>query len=203
MVEKEENIDLNDHIYSIDVFMREKEQQSEQLQKDKEQLLGQIGHLQTQLAESNNKLVNAADQSREQQTVVAVSSDSMSAAATAATTDYGRFLSQLHSHIGKKTRALADFVKLVHSLSNHLSSCGSDVDQASILAHIDSGSGLVVDKSPTSSGLLDALKLLLQSSELHQFNAQIVSYMGEQLIHKAALNGYLKFACDLLRKKLV
>ncbi len=34
-----------------------------------------------------------------------------------------------------------------------------------------------------------------------QFNSQIVSYMAEQLVHKAALNGSLKFACDTLKKK--
>jgi len=35
-----------------------------------------------------------------------------------------------------------------------------------------------------------------------QFNSQIVTYMAEQLVHKASLNGNLKFACDFLRKKL-
>ncbi|MFM7767646.1 MAG: hypothetical protein ACKO9S_07305, partial [Bacteroidota bacterium] len=34
---KEENVDLNDHIYSIDVFMREKDQQCDQLQKENQE----------------------------------------------------------------------------------------------------------------------------------------------------------------------
>lgn len=35
---KEENVDLNDHIYSIDVYMREKEAEAEKLQKEKDEL---------------------------------------------------------------------------------------------------------------------------------------------------------------------
>jgi len=34
-----------------------------------------------------------------------------------------------------------------------------------------------------------------------QFNVQIVSYMAEQLVHKASINGNLKFACEFLKKK--
>ncbi len=41
----------------------------------------------------------------------------------------------------------------------------------------------------------------VSSSELMQFNSQIVSYMAEQLVHRSALNGNLKFACEVLRKK--
>jgi hypothetical protein len=37
--------------------------------------------------------------------------------------------------------------------------------------------------------------------ESSKFNAQLVTYMTEQMVHKAALNGHLKFACELLRKK--
>ena len=39
---KEENVDLNGHIYSIDVFMREKEAQCDQYQKEKEELEAQL-----------------------------------------------------------------------------------------------------------------------------------------------------------------
>lgn len=39
-----------------------------------------------------------------------------------------------------------------------------------------------------------------QESQLN-LNSQIITYMTEQMIHKAALNGHLKFACELLRKK--
>jgi hypothetical protein len=45
------------------------------------------------------------------------------------------------------------------------------------------------------------LAKLVNSNELSKFNTQIVSYMAEQLIHKAALNGHLKFACEIMRKK--
>lgn len=181
---KEENIDLNDHIYSIDVFMREKEQQSEQLQKDKDTLLAQISHLRSQL-------------------IRAESSDSSANSEKPANSDYDRFLSHLHTSLSKKTRALSDFLKFAHCVSQ----LGSQVEPDMILSQIETAvnekTRLSPAKSTGSSNLADALKGLLQSSELHQFNAQIVTYMGEQLIHKAALNGYLKFACDLLRKKLV
>jgi chromosome segregation ATPase len=39
---KEENVDLNGHIYSIDVFMREKEAQCDQYQREKEELIEQL-----------------------------------------------------------------------------------------------------------------------------------------------------------------
>lgn len=198
---KEENIDLNDHIYSIDVFMREKEQQSEQLQKDKDTLLSQIAHLRAQLVESNQQ--NAAGESN-----------------TESQSEYERFLSQLHSTLTKKTRALGDFLKFVQCVSQLASSSSSSstLDADLVLGQIDNlnekrssparstttiTTTITTSNNGTSGNLVDALKSLLQSSELHQFNAQIVTYMGEQLIHKAALNGYLKFACDLLRKKLV
>lgn len=186
--------------------MREKEQQSEQLQKDKDTLLSQIAHLRSQLLESENNNANKSDANNTSTTTTTTDSSSGS--------EYDRFLSQLHSHLTKKTRALSDFIKVVHHLS---SSSNTTTDGESILAQVDAAlSGDSRRFSPSKStstsvsivgggnhSLADALKSLLQSSELHQFNAQIVSYMGEQLIHKAALNGYLKFACDLLRKKLV
>ncbi len=58
--------------------------------------------------------------------------------------------------------------------------------------------------SSHASDLKHALKQLIKfinSSGLTKFNNQIVSYMAEQLIHKAALNGHLKFACEILRNK--
>ena len=57
---------------------------------------------------------------------------------------------------------------------------------------------------PNLNDLKLALKKLVglaSSSELTKYNNQIVSYMAEQLIHKAALNGHLKFACEIMRKK--
>jgi len=39
---RDENAELNEHIFSIDVFMREKEQQCEQSQREKEELSEQL-----------------------------------------------------------------------------------------------------------------------------------------------------------------
>jgi len=49
---------------------------------------------------------------------------------------------------------------------------------------------------------ISELVKFINSQDLMQFNSQIVTYMAEQLVHKASLNGNLKFACDFLRKKL-
>lgn len=194
---------MNDHIYSIDVFMREKEQQSEQLQKDKDTLLSQIAHLRGQLLDSSE---------RPQTATIATETEPMAQQQqqqSSYQSEYERFLAQLHTALGKKTRALGDFLRFVQCVA---ASSSSSVDADAVLGQIDVSltdakrlSPVKVTPSPptSSGGLVDALNGLLQSSELHHFNAQIVTYMGEQLIHKAALNGYLKFACDLLRKKLV
>ena len=49
--------------------------------------------------------------------------------------------------------------------------------------------------------MLRKLAHSLASAELAQFNAQIGAYMAEQLVHKAALNGNLAYACELVRAK--
>jgi len=119
---REENAELNDHIYSIDVFMREKDQQCDQYQKEKDDLA-------FKLQEKFKELENFNQINQNSETTV-----SRQAIKTAR-----RSLKKLINFVG--------------------------------------------------------------SSELMQFNSQIVSYMAEQLVHKSALNGNLKYACDMLRKK--
>jgi len=51
---KEENADLNDHIYSIDVFMREKDQQCDQLQKENQDLVEKVKHLDSEAILNQN-----------------------------------------------------------------------------------------------------------------------------------------------------
>lgn len=171
--------------------MREKEQQSEQLQKDKETLLSQIAHLRSQLD--------------------TMPSDHLHSDSSSSQSEYDQFLSQLHKTLSRKTKALPEFLKFITNISHLMILNNAVLDPESILAQIDSASSSNTSEnfkrnaslSNKSSTLVDSLKTLLQSTELQQFNTQIVTYMGEQLIHKAALNGYLKFTCDLLRKKLV
>lgn len=110
---KEENVELNDHIFSIDVFMREKDQQCDQYQKEKEDL--------ERALESSNRIDASCKLGKES--------------------------------IQQLRRSLGRLIKFV------------------------------------------------DSSDLMQFNSQIVSYMAEQLVHKSALNGNLKFACDVLKNK--
>ena len=51
---KEENADLNAHIYSIDVFMREKEAQCDQYQKEKEDLMAKLDEREGENANGND-----------------------------------------------------------------------------------------------------------------------------------------------------
>lgn len=122
---REENAELNDHIYSIDVFMREKDQQCDQYQKEKDDLA-------FKLQEKFNEIENFNQTKAKGQ-----KSDSSTS-----------------------RQAIKNAKRSLNKLINFVS-----------------------------------------SSELMQFNSQIVSYMAEQLVHKSALNGNLKYACDMLRKK--
>ena len=60
---KEENVELNDHIYAIDVYMREKETEAERLLKEKEELEAEVGDLRFRLGPkgSANKVENIRD----------------------------------------------------------------------------------------------------------------------------------------------
>ena len=55
---KEENVELNDHIYSIDVFMREKDQQCDQYQNEKVILSNKLEEKIRELQNFNNKVNN-------------------------------------------------------------------------------------------------------------------------------------------------
>jgi chromosome segregation ATPase len=39
------------------------------------------------------------------------------------------------------------------------------------------------------------------SNDINKYNQNVLTYITEQIVHKATLNGHLKFACELLRKK--
>ena len=123
---KEENLDLNDHIYSIDVFMREKDAQCDQYQREKDELAAKLHDISQTSSNQTSKILF----------------------------DNKHMLNESNKENMRHVKtALKKLIELVNS------------------------------------------------KELMQFNSQIVSYMGEQLVHKSALNGSLKFACDLLRKK--
>ena len=202
---KEENNDLNAHIYSIDVFMREKEAQCDQYQKEKEDLVAQLA--------ANNQNGTNSTTTKE------------------AETSYELFLRDFKENLLQKTKNLSEFLKFILSVSQSLLKIDLDTeeDDESVLneqkifelinATSSSSSSTMINLTQFKKVLLSQadqnqsmfnndLKLLLKkmvklvnSSELAKFNNQIVSYMAEQLIHKAALNGHLKFACEIMRKK--
>jgi hypothetical protein len=39
------------------------------------------------------------------------------------------------------------------------------------------------------------------TTDILKYNQHVLTYITEQIVHKATLNGHLKFACELLRKK--
>ncbi len=215
---KEENIDLNDHIYSVDVYMREKESQCDEYQKEKDELLEKLQDLTHKLAKlDRNCSENANNQAKN--------------------IDYDLFLDRLRQNLNSKTNNLNDFIKFILSLCNYflikldsnntsktlnddmiISECGilEHVSQLNInttcnIIDINTFKQILIDKlilsNEMTTNLNDMKKALknlvkfINSSGLTKFNNQILSYMAEQLIHKAALNGHLKFACELLRKK--
>ncbi len=215
---KEENIDLNDHIYSVDVYMREKEAQCDDYQKEKDELVEKLNDLTHRLAKLDP---NCSETEKNQSKNI----------------DYDLFLDKLRQNLNSKTNNLNDFIRFILSLCNYflikldcsnatktpnddmiISECGilEHVSQLNIsttcnIIDINTFKQILVDKlifsNDMTTNLNDIKKSLknlikfINSSGLTKFNNQILSYMAEQLIHKAALNGHLKFACELLRKK--
>ena len=215
---KEENIDLNDHIYSVDVYMREKEAQCDDYQKEKDELLEKLQDLTHKLA----KLDPNCSENENNQTK---------------NIDYDLFLDKLRQNLNSKTNNLNDFIRFILSLCNYflikldcnnvtktsnddmiISECGIlehvsklNINTTCNMIDINTFKQILMDKlilsNEMTTNLNDMKKALknlikfINSSGLTKFNNQILSYMAEQLIHKAALNGHLKFACELLRKK--
>lgn len=164
---KEENIDLNDHIYSIDVYMREKEAECDQLKKEKDDLM---------------RSLNSDD-------------------------PYKIFLNNLNMALKQKTKNMEGLVKFCENICL----CEEQLSELSVIELVpeqqmveqQSKKDKFKDKQILSliKNNLNELILYLESGELNELNSQVTSYMAEQLIHKAALNGNLKFACEILRKK--
>lgn len=164
---KEENIDLNDHIYSIDVYMREKEAECDHLKKEKDDLM---------------RSLNSDD-------------------------PYKMFLNNLNLTLKQKTKNMNGLLKFCENI--YL--CEEQLNELSVIELVPEQQ--MMEQEPKRHNLKDKLTLsliknslnelilYLESAELTELNSQVTSYMAEQLIHKAALNGNLKFACEILRKK--
>jgi hypothetical protein len=216
---KEENVELNDHIYSVDVFMREKEAEAERFQKERDEL--------------EVELRAVLKSSVSDKTAVGDKND-----ASGHKSSYKKMLVALHEQLLDHTQSIGEFLYVLASLVQHLLgshdieetdgvieaglltfvthtlfnasnvACSGDFDLSKFRKLLASKFGgqsanLASTKSQLINARLSLKKLIkfLNSTELNQFNAQIMSYMAEQLIHKSALNGHLKFACELLRNK--
>ncbi|CAF0783627.1 unnamed protein product [Brachionus calyciflorus] len=167
---KEENIDLNDHIYSIDVYMREKEAECDQLKKEKDDL---VNSLNAQIDDPYKSMLNNLTASLKQKT--------------------------------KNIDGLIKFCENVYLSEMQL----NEIDILNLVPDQDLIDCSLKKKLFKNNGLINLIKtelnsliVYLNSRELNEFNSQITSYMAEQLVHKSVLNGNLKFACDILRKKL-
>jgi hypothetical protein len=222
---KEENVELNDHIYSIDVYMREKETEAEKLQKEKddleaelnmvkaksEKLTGDKSNNEAQNENNSNKSIDKTGSSYKKMLV------SLNEQLISHTQNANEFLFAVAnlSHFllnqdGEDTvedctgleANLHSFVKQTLFNANNIAS-SVDFDLIKFKKFFTNKFNLHATKSQLINIKLSLKKLIkfLNSTELNQFNGQIISYMAEQLIHKSALNGHLKFACELLRNK--
>ncbi|RNA12964.1 hypothetical protein BpHYR1_052466, partial [Brachionus plicatilis] len=164
---KDENVELNDHIYSIDVYMREKEAECDQLKREKDELM---------------RSLSSPD-------------------------DYAAFLNNLMLALRQKTANMDGLVKFCENI--YL--CDEQLDEALVIELVPEmvceqqgvRKRALSDKAVLASikHELNELVAYLESGELNELSSQVSSYMAEQLIHKAALSGNLKFACEVLRKK--
>ena len=159
---REENTELNDHIYSIDVFMREKEAQCDELQRERDQLLAKLD----EDGQGN---------------------------------DYETFLKRLEKSLKTNTNNIGEFMRCVYCLSG-LKDSANENEILNLVSNAVSSKAGFSDLRLVKQSIKRLLKLM-GSNELMNFNGQIVSYMGEQLVHRAALNGHLKFACEVIRKR--
>lgn len=229
---KEENVDLNDHIYSIDVFMREKDTQCDQFQKENQDLLQKLSELEQISNLEFDYTINENEEDNLNQTSV----------------NYKIFCNKLKNLLQIKTTNLNDFIRLIINMCNQLitifkldSSSDLNLDENLIRTKIseqnvlDFLNDLFTDsanqsQSESTLNLINDLNefnktfkqsigtenqtnfrnlkqsivqlvKFINSQDLMQFNVQIVSYMAEQLVHKASINGNLKFACEFLKKK--
>jgi chromosome segregation ATPase len=199
---REENVDLNDHIYSIDVFMREKEALCDQYQKERDDILARI-------KEKNAEI----DELKSLSGKLALDEKKSSHASK-----YERFVNNLKDELLAKTSNLTDFVGYALSICScllklHENQSLDGIDEPKLLdllmsAAKPSSSSRGAEMSAFKASMKGEDKLvlielkqslkkltdLIDSSELAKCNTQIVSYMAEQLVHKAALNGHLKVA---------
>ena len=278
-----ENADLNQHIFAIDVYMRDKETQCDELQRDKDQLLEQLRSLQP--TSRSHTHVNADDDDDDDENVVATSNNKsvyagwmrqlarlFASAPGARFDEFARVLFTLVRHVwllapvdmldhheeqvdqderDEVTGTLGQLVAavcerrcaLVDALELRRTICCRDDDEYNDdEAHFTKSNG-----SPPSSyerinekfgtyhlthylfksiwkdlfcyfvfvccccccilcavcmkQCIESLAQLVDSTEMTNYNQQIVSYISEQLIHKAALGGQLKFACELVRRR--
>lgn len=239
---KTENIDLNNHIYSIDVYMREKEQLCDQYQKERDDLIvkfnEQMRDMDKQLSEMKKYGIAA------QMSDFDLDDNSY----------YKSFLTSLLNRLKTKTNNFYEFLLFTANICNRFIIDTTNLDPTDLIinyenqfksvftlldsldkeASISSSSSSSTTLSLLSSNKNESIILnlndfkrkfasvdatlsmrsvrkfkltvenlikFLNSDDLANYNNQIVSYMAEQLVHKAALNGHLKFACEFLRKK--
>ncbi len=241
---KDENLELNNHIYSIDVFMREKDAQCDQFQKENNNLLQKL-----YLFENLNQLdfdFNYNDNDDEDDDELKISQN------------YKLFIYKLKHLLETKTTNLNDFLRLIINMCTQLiilfkldsTSDDFNLDEMMIRTKLNEKNILqflnqlfsssqqttqsestlnlindlnhfnktfksksiattisgatIINKNQDFKNLKKSIVQLVKfinSQDLMQFNCQIHSYMAEQLVHKACLNGNLKFACDFLKKK--
>ena len=195
---KNENNYLNEHIYALDEFIRDKEAQNDLYEND----IANLKCLNQTLTNEKQELEHEFN---------------------------NNFI--LNYFNNNKNELVKDFCIRLNALSYHLSriyeiSQVKQIDFNNDQIIIDIFSKPIGDiktkhqylETTAASKLrklnikkfkvyLNELKQTIKSlekfyaSDINKYNQHVLTYITEQIVHKATLNGHLKFACELLRKK--
>ncbi len=172
---KNENVDLNAHIFALDEFMRDKEQQCDQLEDLNRDLANKLR------SESNSNNC--------------------------------KFMDNLQMFLNSNDVCLNDLYALLVNLCFHLKRCTSSSSQKVSEYNLNDDKILDLFRKVVSYGrrrvtikslhcnLKSLGKLCAATDTTANINRQLITYMSEQLMHKAIINGQLKFVCDVLRQK--
>lgn len=215
---KEENYELNEHIYALDEFIRDKETQNDVFEARLKLLNEEKNGVNEKLMESERLNESMRNELNELRKIINSLKDSqfLDAFVNIFNNDgekvhefakrIAHLLRLLNEHARNRTYlheidfSEENFVSLFDSTTQLGSVCDANFDSRKVKRSLM----VLFKRLKVAQNLLrKQLGKLSEfySSETTKFNAQLVTYMTEQMVHKAALNGHLKFACELLRKK--
>jgi hypothetical protein len=170
---KNENVELNAHIFALDEFMRDKEQQCDQLEEDNGRLHDELNKFKTK-SNTNNR----------------------------------QFMENLQIFLNSSDVSLKDVHAFLVNLCFFLKKSSSDDQQAALFNWNSDPITKLFRKARASRNRAVLKRLQVNLKSLNEFYAndtsnigkQMITYMSEQLMHRAIMNGQLKFVCEAIRK---